>query len=37
MAALIIGGVGGGVGGIVAAAQSDNVTPSSTVVSGFRP
>ncbi|MBK9707273.1 MAG: hypothetical protein IPO77_09800 [Acidobacteria bacterium] len=37
IAALIIAGVGGGVAGIIAAAQSDNVTPSSIVVSGFRP
>jgi len=37
IAALIIAGVGGAVGGIIAAAQSDNVTPSSIVVSGFRP
>ncbi len=37
VAALIIAGVGGAVGGIVAAAQSDNITPSSVVVSGFRP
>src|SRR5262245_30086489 len=37
IAALIIAGVGGAVGGIVAAAQSDDVTPSSIVVSGFRP
>jgi hypothetical protein len=37
IAALIIAGVGGAVGGIVAASQSDNVTPSSIVVSGFRP
>ncbi|MFN8001290.1 MAG: hypothetical protein U0X75_09780 [Acidobacteriota bacterium] len=35
--ALIIAGVGGAVAGIVAASQSDNVTPSSIVVSGFRP
>jgi hypothetical protein len=37
VAALIIAGVGGAVGGIVAASQSDNLTPSSVVVSGFRP
>ncbi|MFN0087211.1 MAG: hypothetical protein ACKVX9_17620 [Blastocatellia bacterium] len=37
IAALIIAGVGGAVAGIVAAAQADNVTPSSIVVSGFRP
>lgn len=37
IAALIIAGVGGAVAGIVAASQSDNVTPSSIVVSGFRP
>jgi hypothetical protein len=37
IAALIIAGVGGAVGGIVAASQSDNVTASSIVVSGFRP
>ena len=37
IAALILAGVGGAVAGIVAASQSDNVTPSSVVVSGFRP
>jgi len=37
VAALVIAGVGGAVGGIVAASQSDNVTASSIVVSGFRP
>jgi hypothetical protein len=37
VAALVIAGVGGAVGGIVAATQSDDVTPSSIVVSGFRP
>lgn len=37
IAALIIAGVGGAVAGVIAAAQSDNVTPSSIVVSGFRP
>jgi hypothetical protein len=37
LAALIIAGVGGAVAGIVAASQADNVTPSSIVVSGFRP
>src|SRR5215475_8845549 len=37
LAALIIGGVGGAVGGIVAATQADDVTPSQIVVSGFRP
>lgn len=37
IAALIIAGVGGAVAGVVAASQSDNVTPSSIVVSGFRP
>jgi hypothetical protein len=37
IAALIIAGVGGAVAGIVAASQSDEVTPSSIVVSGFRP
>lgn len=37
IAALIIAGVGGAVGGIIAATQSDDVTPSSIVVSGFRP
>jgi hypothetical protein len=37
IAALIIAGVGGAVAGIVAASQSDNVTPSNPVVSGFRP
>ena len=37
LAALIIAGIGGAVGGVIAAAQSDNVAPSSIVVSGFRP
>jgi hypothetical protein len=37
IAALIIAGVGGAVGGIIAATQADDVTPSSIVVSGFRP
>jgi hypothetical protein len=37
LAALIIAGVGGAVAGIIAASQADNVTPSSIVVSGFRP
>jgi hypothetical protein len=37
IAALVIAGVGGAVGGIVAASQSDDVTASSIVVSGFRP
>jgi hypothetical protein len=37
VAALVIAGVGGAVGGIVAATQSDDVTPSSVVVSGIRP
>ncbi len=37
IAALIIAGVGGAVAGIVAASQSDNVTPGNPVVSGFRP
>ena len=37
IAALIIAGVGGAVAGIVAASQSDEVSPSQIVVSGFRP
>jgi hypothetical protein len=37
LAALIIAGVGAAVAGIIAAAQADNVTPTSIVVSGFRP
>lgn len=37
IAALIIAGVGGAVGVIIAAANADNVTPTSIVVSGFRP
>lgn len=37
LAALIIGGIGGAVAGIIAAAQADDVTPSSISVSGFRP
>jgi len=34
---LILAGVGGSVAGVIAASQADNVTPSSIVVSGFRP
>lgn len=37
IAALVIAGVGGAVGGIVAASQSDDVSGSNIVVSGFRP
>jgi hypothetical protein len=37
IAALVIAGVGGAVAGIVAASQSDEVTRTSIVVSGFRP
>lgn len=37
LAALILAGVGGGVAGVIAASQADNVAPSSIVVSGFRP
>ncbi len=37
LAALIIAGVGAAVAGIIAATQSDEVTSSSIVVSGFRP
>lgn len=37
VAALILAGVGGAVAGIVAAASSDDVTPSSVTVSNFRP
>jgi hypothetical protein len=37
IAALIIAGVGGAVGVIIAAASADNVVPTSIVVSGFRP
>lgn len=37
IAALVIAGIGGAVGGVVAASQADNVAPSSIVVSGFRP
>ncbi len=37
LASLIIAGIGGAVGGLIAATQSDNVAPSSVVVSGFRP
>jgi hypothetical protein len=37
IAALVIAGVGGAVGGIVAATQSDDVSSSNIVVSGFRP
>jgi hypothetical protein len=37
IAALIIAGVGASIAGIIAATQSDNVTPTSIVVSGFRP
>ena len=37
LAALILAGIGGAIAGIIAAASSDDVTPSSIVVSGFRP
>ncbi len=37
IAAMVIAGVGGAVAGVVAASQSDNVTPSAIVVSNFRP
>ena len=37
LAALILAGIGGAVAGIIAAAQADDVTPSSISVSGFRP
>jgi hypothetical protein len=37
LAALIIAGVGGAIAGIIAAAQADDVTPTTIVVSGFRP
>lgn len=37
LAALIIAGIGGAVVGIIAAAKADDVTPSTIVVSGFRP
>jgi len=37
IAALILAGVGGAVAGIVAASQSDEVTSSQIVVSGFKP
>ncbi|MBO0800912.1 MAG: hypothetical protein J2P31_19005 [Blastocatellia bacterium] len=37
VAALVIAGVGGATGGIVAATQADNVSPSQVVVSGIRP
>lgn len=37
IAALVVAGVGGAVGGIVAASQSDDVSASNIVVSGFRP
>ena len=37
LAALILAGIGGAIAGIIAASQSDDVTPSSIVVSGFRP
>jgi hypothetical protein len=37
IATLIIAGVGGAVAGIVAASQSDEVSATSIVVSGFRP
>lgn len=37
LAALIIAGVGGAVGGIIAASQSDDVSSTNIVVSGFRP
>jgi hypothetical protein len=37
LAALIIAGAGAAIAGIIAATQADNVTPTSIVVSGFRP
>jgi hypothetical protein len=37
VAALVLAGVGGATGGIIAATQADEVSPTSIVVSGFRP
>ena len=37
IAALVVAGVGGATAGIIAATQSDETTPTSIVVSGFRP
>jgi hypothetical protein len=37
IAALAVAGVGGATAGIIAATQADEVTPTSIVVSGFRP
>jgi hypothetical protein len=37
VAALAVAGVGGATAGILAATQADEVTPTSIVVSGFRP
>lgn len=37
LAALIIAGVGGAIAVIIAAAKSDDLTPGTPVVSGFRP
>jgi len=37
IAALTVAGVGGATAGIIAATQSDDTTPTSIVVSGFRP
>jgi len=37
IAALMMAGVGGGVAGVMALTQADNLVPSSIIVSGFRP
>jgi hypothetical protein len=37
IAALVVAGVGGATAGIIAATQSDEVTPTSIVVSAFQP
>jgi hypothetical protein len=37
IAALLLGGIGAGVAGAIALTQADNLSPSSVIVSGFRP
>lgn len=37
IAALMMAGIGGGVAGVMALTQADNLSPSSIIVSGFRP
>jgi hypothetical protein len=33
----MMAGIGGGVAGVMALTQADNLVPSSIIVSGFRP